>query len=256
MSGAEDRELQSMGDTFAALFVDTLCVVCASPLRTLPANPTPTCDECIAKAAARERVRLAVANFAKTVPVRYAWTDVDAAELTARVTPATAIPWARGHVHDAWMTFRGRSGAGKTSLAVALVRERLRVTGEAGIMVLAFRLANARIQHRAGDGEPLIVERALRAPFLLLDDIGQEAMTPHNPIADIVQERDAEQLPTWITTGLTREEVGQRYGGGVARRVFETARVVPLGMPEGARAAPPRVAPEAYDPAARRAGDS
>jgi IstB-like ATP binding protein len=256
VSGEErDLELVSLGDGLAELFVERPCAYCRATVSTLPQNPKPTCEACLLFLARKENALKAVRAFEQTIPPRYAWASLDAPELAQRVVPETAIAWGQRHLHEPWLTFQGGSGVGKTSLAVALLHERVRSTGIGAIVILAFRLANARIQHRAGDGEPLIVERAMRAPVLLLDDVGQELATPANPVADIIQERDAEELPTWITTGLTREEIGQRYGGGVARRLFDRARAVPLGK----RTAPARPAQDsaraAYEPAARRAGD-
>ncbi len=232
----------------AMVFTDAVCADCRAPMRMLVLNPETVCDECLARREASKQRREAMKAFDATVPPLYGWARLDAPELAVRVRPATAVETARLYLREPYVVLGGPSASGKTSLAVALVRERVRIFGEPWMMSLAFRLGSARIQHRAGDGEALLVERAMAAKFLLLDDLGQETMTATNPIADIIQHRDAEMLPTWITTGLSRADVGTRYGGGVARRVFDRSKILALGSLS--KAPPP------FDHAARRAGES
>jgi len=74
-----------------------------------------------------------------------------------------------------------------------------------------------------------LVETAMRAPLVLLDDIGSERDFPTNPIPDVIFERHAQDLPTWATTGLTRDPLVVRYGAGVVARLFERARVIHVG---------------------------
>ena len=169
--------------------------------------------------------------LAKSVPSRYSDAAfADMALIQRRVHgDEMAIATTLGVIHEPWVTFVGPTGAGKTTLAVAALRERVAGVREFWCISLAFRLANARIQHPAGRGECPLVERALRAPYVLIDDIGQESQTANNPIAEIIQERDAEDRPTWITTGLSRVDLGNRYGGGVARRILERSKLVRLG---------------------------
>jgi hypothetical protein len=69
----------------------------------------------------------------------------------------------------------------------------------------------------------------MRAPLVLLDDIGSERDFPTNPIPDVIFERHAQDLPTWATTGLTRDPLVARYGAGVVARLFERARVIHVG---------------------------
>lgn len=256
-----DADLLSLGDGLAAMFVDTACARCGALTKTLPQNPRAICEACIpAEEFAAKRAASGEA-LERTIPPAFRWARLDAPELTSRVDPPAAIAAARGVVREPCLLFRGPSGAGKTSLAVALLRERVRATGEPALMSLAFQLSVARIQHRAGEGEAPPVAAAMRAPMLLLDDIGQEQNTAVNPIADIVQHRWAHELPTWVTTGLSREELGARYGGGVARRLFERARILRLGPRDDERAhrdlKPANMLPGVpFDAAATRAGET
>jgi hypothetical protein len=234
----------------SAIVIEERVCACGTAFRALRGAPeTMTCDACIDRAL-RECAKLkAITAFERTVPAAYEWATLGAPELAQRVSPADRIGYGRvALLREPWVVFVGPSGTGKTSLAVALVRERVRVTGEPWVMCLAHRLGAARIQHRAGDGEPRIIEEAMRAKFLLLDDIGQETMTATNPIADIVNERDAERLPTWVTTGLTARAIGERYNGGVARRLFERSKRLTLEAPDPLRT-------QRFDARARAAGD-
>ncbi len=40
---------------------------------------------------------------------------------------------------------------------------------------------------------------------------------------------EAEGLSTWVTTGLTREQLVKRYGLGVVARLFERGMVIHVG---------------------------
>jgi DNA replication protein DnaC len=92
--------------------------------------------------------------------------------------------------------------------------------------VHATRLGVARIQHPAGHGEADEVREAVTAPLVLLDDLGAERDTANNAVGDVITERHAEGRSTWVTTGLSQGEIVKRYGGGIARRLFEGAAVI------------------------------
>lgn len=225
--------LESALQELESTFVDRVCVPCGAPTRCSPSVREPACARCFDEAervdAEARAARFApIRGFDSTVPPRYAWAKLTSPELARRVKPSARIREIDGFISEPWVIFAGASGAGKTSLAVAALRERIRRQRESWTMLLAFRLGSARIQHRAGAGEAPLVDLAMKTPFLLLDDVGQEPKTEMNPISDILQERDAEQRPTWITTGLTRAEIGLRYGGGVGRRVIDRSRIVML----------------------------
>jgi hypothetical protein len=133
---------------------------------------------------------------------------------------------------EARVCVMGISRAGKTSLAVAMLRQWVASSGRCGAFLAAYRLGIARLQHPAGHGEPELVEIAMRTPLVLLDDLGSERDHVMNAIPDVLFERHAQNLPTWVTTGLTRDQLVQRYGLGVVARVFERAKVIRLASKE------------------------
>jgi DNA replication protein DnaC len=123
------------------------------------------------------------------------------------------------------VVFAGPSGAGKTSLAIACLRER----APHGLFVSALRIGTARIQSHAGQGEAALVEQAIAAPLLLLDEVGGEQKTATNAVRDVIFARYDADLPTWITTGFKGGELAAMYGDGALRRLTEHAYVVQLG---------------------------
>lgn len=213
--------------------------------RALYAN-APTAEEVAAKeAAARaERDRRAVDKALLKIPPRYRWAAFDAPELPNRVKPAKAIEAVRKVAermvesvtpdHDDWaggiVTLVGPAGAGKTVSACCIFR-----------LFVSTRGANAKfsrfddsftlesIRRNSGLGEePEIITDARSTDFLVIDDLGAEPVSPDRTIAELIHHRHAHDGMTVITTGLTPELVSQRYGDGVARRVFE-GTVIRLG---------------------------
>jgi len=53
-----------------------------------------------------------------------------------------------------------------------------------------------------------------------------------SPLPDILLERHAAQKPTWVTTGLTREQLVKRYSTGIVSRLFDQTKVLRLESPE------------------------
>lgn len=161
-----------------------------------------------------------------TIPKRYVWASVDAPELAQRVKVREPLDGVVRRVLGARrVIFVGPSGAGKTSLACACLRERI----PHGIFMTCFRLGVARGQSALGQGEPAVVEKAMTAPLLLLDEVGGEAKTVTNAVRDVLFARDDADLPTWITTGFTSHQLAETYGDGALRRIIEGAYVVRLG---------------------------
>jgi DNA replication protein DnaC len=181
--------------------------------------------------AERERWREALAALQVSLPQAYKWARFHVPELTARIGPAAARA-----EHDAiWrhpkLVFAGTSGAGKTSLAVACLRRWVRQEARPAVFVHAYALGAARIQHAAGHGEPEIVDRAMKCPMVLLDDLGGEREMAGSAVPDVIFVRHAADRPLWVTTGFTHGQLVKRYGTGIVRRLTERAKVIQLGPP-------------------------
>lgn len=103
-----------------------------------------------------------------------------------------------------------------------------------GLFVSAIDLGVARAHERLGREAPL-VERAMGAPLLVLDDLGAEQLTALSAVGDVIHKRHAGMMPTIISTGFAEQGIAARYGDGIARRVFEGAVVIRVGASRGAR---------------------
>ena len=186
-------------------------------------------DEIVAR-----RRREALHAFEQSLPPRYRTARLEHPDFRRRVSLAE-IPTNPPSALCA--LFFGSPGLGKTTLAVALLRallERkiaslpLANDDEVDTIARHCRFAHA---HRLGvaglvPGDPVEIQRAMRAPVLLLDDLGRDADIKSNPVSSIIAERHAEERVTWITTELTPAGIAERYGDGIARRVCENASVV------------------------------
>jgi DNA replication protein DnaC len=178
--------------------------------------------------ASQSRKREALAALERTIQPIYRWARFSAPELAERV-PKAAIAQAEDSWRESRVCLVGASRAGKTSLGVAMLRQWVAANGRAAAFVPAYKLPSARLQHPAGHGEPEVVELAFKAPLVLLDDLGSERDHVSSPIPDILFDRHAEGRPTWVTTGLTREQLVGRYGLGVVARIFERAKLIRVG---------------------------
>lgn len=178
----------------------------------------------------------------KSVPPAYDDARLDAGWLVELVGHP-AIERAKISIEARRAVFVGPPGAGKTSLAVAMFRARveahrpkLREGRPFDVLVRpagaryysAHQLAKARAMHPLGEGEAPEISEALSCPVLLLDELGGEEPRYASAVAEVVYERHAANLPTWVTMGVGPKEVATRYGGGIARRVFEGATVFKL----------------------------
>jgi hypothetical protein len=194
--------------------------------RTFGSMPPPTPDMDVpGDGAHRHGQNEALAALERTIPPVYRWCRFSAPELRERV-PAAAVLLGQSSSQEPRICVMGICRAGKTSLAVSMLRNWVGSSGRSAAFLAAHKLGMARMQHPAGRGEPEIVELALRAPLVLIDDLGSERDHVQNALPDVIFERHAEDRPTWVTTGLTRDQLVKRYGPGVVARVFERAKVI------------------------------
>jgi hypothetical protein len=164
-----------------------------------------------------------------TIDPEHRWARFVAPELTSRVLDPKAIVAAQQSWRNPMVVLVGHSGAGKTSLAVAMMRVWVETNARAAAFFHAILLGAASIRHPAGHGEPELVAQAKRVPLAVLDDLGSERDTTTNDIPEIVLVRHAQRLPTFVTTGLSRAQLSTRYGAGIARRLTERATIIRCG---------------------------
>lgn len=82
--------------------------------------------------------------------------------------------------------------------------------------------------HPLGSGRPPALEKAECAPLLILDDLGWEREP--RLVASLLDVRYAAALPTIATTGFNTDQLSERYGPAVVRRLME------CGGPDGGAA--------------------
>lgn len=139
----------------------------------------------------------------------------------------------------------GPPGYGKTSLASAAFRERMALSGQAGLVVEYYRLM-AEIQSQYGsdnDQSYQMIEELATVPLLMLDDLGNEDRGRRTPdragalaetddrqqkIYSIIDGRYVDDLPMLITTNLRLELFAEQFGDRIAQRLFERAVWVPM----------------------------
>lgn len=196
-------------------------------------------DEC-AEVQRQEGIRRKLDEARASIPADYAWATFDAPEICLRVKPAKALrvaarAWAEG---ERMLTLTGPSGAGKTSLACAMLRATIE-SGARGVETSRFmrswELAKARSEHALGRGEAPLVTLALRAHTLVIDELGEELRSSSKlvrgdtAIRDVLHQRQAEGRRTIVTTYLSIDEIAEAYGAGIARRLDERGLIVELG---------------------------
>ncbi|RMG44801.1 MAG: AAA family ATPase [Acidobacteria bacterium] len=149
----------------------------------------------------------------------------------------TALAYARRVVEsfpgsDFGLLFTGPCGVGKTHLAVAVLRELVEHRGARGLFAEVGDLLRRLVEtydRRSQVPSWEVLEPALEADVLLLDDLGATRMTPwmQDTVGLIINERYNEERLTLITTnrpmssGPERESLADRIGERLASRLTE-----------------------------------
>jgi DNA replication protein DnaC len=178
------------------------------------------CPEC---ADAESALRDAMLATQASMPERLSWaglTDPNLVELVGGAVLAQARALDLKRVDR--VTLLGPAGSGKSTLAVTLAKAWTSVNARPSVFVAAVDLGVARQQHGLGEGEAALVRRAMGAELAVLDDLGVELDAGAPVVAHVLHHRYDRERPTIATTGLSVEQLANRYGAGVARRLVET----------------------------------
>ncbi len=182
------------------------------------------CDSCRRESARSRWATQAIA----AVPRAFSEARLDAPWLVRLVGQKT-IDEARAALAESRVVAIGPPGAGKTSLLAAmLIAAEFEGNRPSLLWVSAHQLAKARTLHPLGEGEAPLVARALEVNVLVVDELGGEDQRYASSVTEVLFERHAQEQPTWITSGVGPKEITDRYGSGIARRVFEDAKVFRL----------------------------
>lgn len=123
----------------------------------------------------------------------------------------------------------GKNGTGKTSAATVVAKE-VRRRGASVLYVTAERLRQSVLEKEMFDGDQLLVDRARRVDFLLLDDLGKEHSGStgfsERLFEDLVRERSSQKRAIFLTTNQDTKEMVDHYKVSMIEVLKET--VVPV----------------------------
>ena len=186
-----------------------------------------TCYQAHEKAAAKQHDE----ERTGTIPQKFRWATFDNPLLASRCgskTTAAAKAAAKrlggGDVNGAILL--GAAGAGKTSLACAMLRSLIYTpVGFSGRFCSSIALALSRRETEYGEA-PLELGVAKQSSILVLDDLGQEPIRDADVMTEVIHARHNADLPTIVTTWQDEAGIQSRYGDGTARRLLEGAVVI------------------------------
>ena len=125
----------------------------------------------------------------------------------------------------------GLTGAGKTMGLTALAHRlgaAAIAAGEQGrhfvglVWVHAYEVGECVKWHKLGAGKPPGLEQACNATILMLDDLGQETAGTEQTLLRLIDARYVRGAVTLLTSGLTQQQLRERYGEHFVRRIAET----------------------------------
>ncbi len=199
------------------------------------------CAACGTKRAAAEHTE-AVKKAWHTVPMSLRWAGLDSPKLAQWVRDEAAIARVRQLAADLAgnpiVTLCGPAGAGKTTLACALLRQWVRLgaspSAPPAMRLMARRARFAAVQDLLHDraetrlGEHVVsIDLARQASVLVLDEVGR-GKDPQGVIFGLLHARHRERRPTIMTTPFASasELAADARDGGLARRVFDDGQRV------------------------------
>lgn len=199
------------------------------------------CAVCTPKRLARDHADALVQAWS-TVPYTLRWASFLDAKITSWVRDTAAVDKARELADDAeahpFVTLLGDPGAGKTTLACAMLREWVRLGARPSSTaarrgrarraryVSALDILRDRSESQLGQHVPSL-DLAHHASVLVLDEVGRGS-DPHSVIFGLVHERHRDGRPTIMTTPyLTASAFAlATRDGGLARRVFDDSECI------------------------------
>ena len=124
---------------------------------------------------------------------------------------------------------KGPVGTGKTTLAVAILRESI-AQGKGGFMISMPSLLDTLLTLSKGSNEQFLqFENKIRnTPLLILDDFGAEYKTDwvSAKVDAIITERYNREKPIIITSNLSTGEIFNKYNQRIYDRLKSTCKIL------------------------------
>jgi DNA replication protein DnaC len=127
----------------------------------------------------------------------------------------------------------GDYGTGKTGLAVSVMKAYIRKHCRSGLFLTVPAILDeirATYGRDAAESESALVDRVLKVPFLVMDDIGAERPTEWvvEKLFTLINHRHDHMLTTVFTSNLSIPELAERIGERTTWRIVEMSTVVHL----------------------------
>jgi DNA replication protein DnaC len=128
------------------------------------------------------------------------------------------------------MMLTGRTGCGKTHLAIAAAKQ---LSRQAIFVTVPELLLEIRSTFNGEDSESRLIRRYARAELLVLDDLGAEKTTEYSiqTLYTIISRRNREEAQTIVTTNLDLTQIAESLGDRIASRLAEM-KIVKINMPD------------------------
>lgn len=144
----------------------------------------------------------------------------------------TAIDAARGFIDslDSWLVYAGRSGTGKSHIMRAIATE----ISPIGLFITATDFERGIFEHLKDNSLDEYILKVSQAAVLLFDDFGAEYGSDivKSKVAAVFIARDhqAKDLPTVVTTNLTREALASVARVGSRLLNEDVSKYLPINM--------------------------
>lgn len=184
------------------------CARCAKETRfRTPWTANSTCAPC-----RQETIQGAYEVDEKRLAIPKSYRVTSADELVTRGLSAKVVAMADAAWSKDWLVVHGaRSGAGKSSLAGYMACRRIASNLRDVAWLPAYKLSGST--WKADDGWTTV-------DLLIIDDLGAERDFKSSLVPEIVEERRAHDMATWFTTAFDGQQLADKYGEHVARRVY------------------------------------